>query len=135
MPDLNQFSETYRSDYLKQVNTSMLIEGAAGLVMIYFLFFDRLVKYHAVILAFAVMCHIMVYCHIQEDPEWIQAITYGFYTFYDELIILIGLMQMAVSYNGFTTALGNVQDYILRSSLYCNYLLKGLFSYKKRESK
>ena len=139
MPELNVESTTYRNDYLLQVNASMLIEGAAGLAMICILLFDRLARYHALILAFAVTCHFMVYCDIQGDPKWILTIASGFYVFYDELIILVGVMQMAVSYNGFTTASINtprkLQGVISWFYVCNNNLRKCLSKRKKRETK
>lgn len=139
MPELDQTSLTYKESYMQDVNVSMLIEGAAGFAMVCCLPFDKLAKYHALILAFAVMCHLMVYCNLKEDPEWIQAIAYGFYAFYDELIILVGLMQMAVSYNGFITACNNassrVQGFVWWARLYSNNLLERLPERKERETK
>jgi len=140
MPALDQSSLTYKQSYMQDVNVSMMIEGATGFAMLLCLpLGDKLAKFQALILAFAVMCHVMVYCNLKGDPEWIQAIAYGFYAFYDELIILVGLMQMAVSYNGFITAYNNslrkLQSFVLRTRVYSNYLRKSLSARKKREIK
>ena len=139
MPSLDQTSLTYKESYMQDVNVSMLIEGAAGYAMLCCLPFDRLAKFHALTLAFAVLTHCMVYCYLKESPEWIQTIAYGFHAFYDELIILVGLLQMAVSYNGIITAYNNalrkLQSLVLRNKLYSSYLRKGLLSRKKREIK
>ena len=35
-----------------------------------------------------------------------------FYTWYDELIIMVGILQMAISHNGLTNALGNIREFI-----------------------
>lgn len=139
MPTLDQTSLTYKESYIQDVNVSMLIEGATGFAMLLCLPFDKLAKYQALILAFAVMCHVMVYCKLKGDPEWIQAIAYGFYAFYDELIIIVGLMQMAVSYNGIITACNNapnqVQGLVWWVRVYSNNLLKYLPERKERETK
>jgi len=139
MPELDTSSPTYKADYLQAVDVSMLIEISAALAMVCFLSKDRLAKFHAMILVFAIVCHVVVYCNIKEDPEWIQAIAYGFYAIYDELIILVGLMQMAVSYNGFITAYNN-RSWKLQSFMHwccrrTSHFRKGLFSRKKREIK
>jgi len=139
MPSLDQDSLTYKADYLQAVDISMMIEGAAGLAMAYFLSKDSLAKYHAGILVFAIVCHFMVYYKIKGDPEWIQAIAYGFHAFYDELIIIVGLLQMAVSKNGITTAYNNapgkLQNLVFWAGVCSNHLRKSLLSRKKREIK
>lgn len=139
MPELDQTSLTYRESYTQDVNVSMLIEVAAGLAMVCLLPFDRLAKFHSLILAFAVICHCMVYCNLKVDPEWIQTIASGFYTFYDELIILVGLMQMAVSYNGIITVYNNgvrkLQSFNNWRYNCTNYLRTCLSARKKREIK
>lgn len=37
-----------------------------------------------------------------------------FYTWYDELIIMVGILQMAISHNGLTNALGGMRGFISR---------------------
>jgi len=139
MPELDQTSLTYKASYMQDVSVSMMIEGAAGFAMVLSMPFDRLAKHQAVILVFAVTCHAMVYCHYQEDPQWILPIAYGFQAFYDELIILVGLMQMAVSYNGLITAYSNalrkLQGFVFLAGVCSNYLRKSLSARKKREIK
>jgi len=126
-------------EYANDVGVSVLWDGVTGLILVSLLFFDKLASRQALLLAFAVVCHIMVYCYLKEDPEWLQAIAAGFYYFYDELIILICLMQMAASYNGFISAyinaLRELQNFVLRSKHCSNYFRKGLLSRKKREIK
>ena len=139
MPSLDQTSLTYTNSYMQDVGVSMMIEGAAGFAMVACLFFDRLTGKHAIILAFAVLVHSMVYCHLQGSPTWITPVASGFYYLYDELIILVGLMQMVTSYNGIITtyhnSLRNLQRFILRLGFYSDNLHKSLSARKTRENK
>lgn len=143
MPSLDQSSLTYKTSYMQDVSVAMMIEGAGALAMVALLLFDKRAKYHALILAFAVGCHIMVYSYLQSISKVPQEepllLTVLFFSIYDELIILVGLMQMAVSYNGIITAYFNalsfLQSCISRSRVYFVHMRKSLSTREARENK
>ena len=74
-----------------------------------FLVFDKTAWKQALLLAFATVCHGMI---IYDLTIASSIFSLFFYSFYDELIITIGILQMMVSYDGFTTALSNIRKSI-----------------------
>lgn len=121
--------------YISNRGVNMAWDGVTAVALTMFLAFDKLAGRQALILAFAVLCHIMVIYDLQVNSNWFSLI---FYNMYDELIILIGLLQMAASYNGFITACNNafsrIQNLVLWSRVYTNCLRKGLSKREKRET-
>ena len=87
---------------------------------------------HALILAFAALCHNMIIYDLTIHSSFISN---SFYTWYDELIIMVGLLQMAISHNGLTNALGNVREHILRFSFYTWCYSKSYTSFKRSGAK
>jgi len=99
------------ASYVYNRNVSVLWDGATALILAMFLVFDKVAWKQALLLAFATLCHIMIILQLTEAPSIFSLF---FYSFYDELIIIVGILQMMVSHDGLITALGRLQDYIPR---------------------
>lgn len=129
-------TSTSLEEYVFNRNVNILWDGAAGVLLAFSMVFDRLAGKQALILAFAILCHSMIIYDLTMTQSWFSGF---FYTFYGELIILAGLLQMGVSYNGFTTAYDNalckLQRLVSWTELHYNNLRKGLLARKKREIK
>lgn len=97
-------------NYTKNVGVSMLWDGATAMILTTALSVDKLAVKQALLLAFATTCHIMVLCDL---PISSNVVTNMFYTFYDELIILVCIAQMAISHDAFTTALFRLYKFAL----------------------
>ena len=97
------------ASYIYNRNVSVLWDGATALILSMFLIFDKTAWKQALLLAFATLCHIMI---IYDLTIASSVISLFFYSFYDELIITIGILQMMVSYDGFTAALRSLREHI-----------------------
>lgn len=128
---LFQHPESYDlQSYVYNRNISILWDGVTALILTMFLVFDKVAWKHALLLAFAVMCHTMIIYDLTKNSSIISNF---FYSFYDELIIMIGLLQMAVSYDGLIGALDKLQELLHRIS-FCSYnTYKSLFKQEKRK--
>ena len=84
---------------------------------------------HALLLAFASLCHIMVILSIKNNHA-------GFFYFhYHDLIITVGILQMMVSYDGLINALSNLQKLLLRTYHYCDRSYQSFFTRKSSEKR
>jgi len=115
---------------LRLANTSILLDGVTAFTLTMFLFFDKLAWKQSLLLAFATLCHIMIIYDLTNTSTWFSLF---FYNYYDELIITVGLTQMAVSYHGINTALRSIREFIFRVSLHSWGYSKNNTSYKIRE--
>jgi len=109
------------ASYIEKKEVYILNDGVAALILTMFLYVDKTAWKQALLLAFATLCHIMIILSIK------QAHAGFFYTWYDELIIAVGLLQMMVSYDGFINALSNLQGLLLRTYHYFNRSYQDLF--------
>ena len=125
-------TSTNPAEYIYNRSVAVLWDGVTGLILVMFLAFDRIAWKQALLLAFATTCHIMIIYDLTIASTWFSIF---FYSYYDELIITIGILQIMVSYEGFTRSLSGIQDAILRARFYYHYMHKGLLSFKNRESK
>ena len=114
--------------YVESKDILMWYDIMVALIMITALRIDTLAWKHALILAFAATCHFMILYDLTVYPSFVS---YLFYTWYEELIIMVGLLQMAISHNGLTNALGNARELILRLSFYTWCYSKGYTSLKR----
>lgn len=105
------------------------LEGVTALILTMFLYVDKTAWKQALLLSFATLCHIMIISSIK------QAHAGFFYTWYDELIIAVGLLQMMVSYDGFIGALSNLQALLLRTYHYFNRTVQDLPIHKKSKER
>ena len=122
--------QSYVSAFIEDTHISILWDGATALILTMFMVFDKTAWKQALLLAFAVLCHSMIIYDLTIASSWFSFL---FYNWYDELIIVVGLLQMGVSYNGFTTALSNLRELLLRTYHYFNRSYQSLFTQTKRE--
>jgi hypothetical protein len=99
--------------YLESKAVLIKYDGAFAVCMTMFLVKDRLACKHSILLAFAVLCHTMILWDLQITSSFVSLF---FYSWYDELIILVGILQMAISRNGLNSALRGIRQHILRIS-------------------
>lgn len=124
------FFELFRPlSYIETLNTIILIDSSFALSCTMILKLSPSAWKHSLLLCFATLCHCMVLLSLKHEYASI------FYLWYDELIILIGLLQMVISYNGFTTALRNIQGLLYRRNADSNSVSSGLPPQKKRKVK
>ena len=110
--------------YIENRELYVMYDGVTALVLTMFLHLDKTAWKQALLLAFATLCHIMIILSIKNAHAGF------FYTWYDELIITVGLLQMMVSYDGFISALSNLQELLLRTYHYFNRSYQSLFVHK-----
>jgi len=112
------------SDYIENRDAFLLMDGGVALTLTMFMSLDKTAWKQALLLAFASLCHIMIILSIKNAHAGF------FYTWYDELIIAVGILQMMVSYDGLIRALSNFQSLLLRTYYYFNRSYQGLFTHK-----
>lgn len=109
--------------YIYNRNVFVIWDGITAVILTMFLFFDRLAWKKALILSFAVLCHSMIIYDITISSS---LFTVFFYNYYDELIIMIGLAQMMISYDIFIRSLRNIQEHIFSNFFYNNSVSQSL---------
>lgn len=102
--------------FIADVGISILWDGITALILVMFIRYDDYVVRQASLLAFATTCQIMVLLYLTTTDPITKSITVLFYTWYDELIILVGLLQLLVAKNGMVDAIRRVEVYIRRNS-------------------
>ena len=120
--------------YVKDLTVSIEWDGVTALIMTMFLSFDKKASKQAVLLAFAVSVHTVVLYELTGQNIYFSTISTTIYTWYDELIITIGLLQMMVSYNGFINAFSSLQRLLYRV-VFCGNCLGKSFITREEESK
>jgi len=118
----------------KQIGILINIDGAAALALTMFMFADKTAWKHSLILIFAVACHVVVSYMLTTG----SSLGFDFiYHWYSELIILVCLLQLMVSHDGFIGAFDNVQALLSRFVFYCNNIKQGisLLAQKTRDKK
>lgn len=115
--------------YLYNREVFVLWDGATALILCMFLKLDKTAWKQALLLAFATLCHIMIILSIKEAHAGF------FYTWYDELIIAVGILQMMVSYDGLINALSNLQELLLRTYHCCDRSYQSFFTRKDSEKR
>lgn len=115
--------------YKKSVEIALLIDGATALIMISILLLDKVASKHAMILAFAVSCHVVVLLSIKGE-------SYGFfYNWYDELIITVCLLQIMVTFNGMAEGIRKLQLHSGRDLNHSLHNSESLFPRKEKEAR
>ena len=89
---------------------------------------DELASRMSLLLAFAIFCHTMIIYDLTFSLSLFNNI---FYTWYDELIITIGILQMVISRNGITSALQNLRAYLFGLSFHYRNHSKSVSTRKK----
>lgn len=95
--------------FVLEINIAILWDSAIALILITSKFFNQASGKQASLLSFAVLCHIMLVYDLTVQSYFVTNL---FYNWYVELIILVGMLQMAVAYNGFMGALSSLRKHI-----------------------
>ena len=95
--------------YIESKYLLMWYDISIALFMITLLRVDKQSWKHALILAFAALCHFMIIYDLTIHSSFVSNV---FYAWYDELIIMVGILQMAISHDGLTNALGRIRGFI-----------------------
>lgn len=82
------------------------------------------------LLGFVVLCHSMILWDLTMSQSWLTGM---FYTYYDELIIIIGLLQVWVSRGGILSVISGVQSFNYRVWFRGIYSNKVYFTRTKRK--
>jgi len=93
------------NQYVINRNLDLIYEVLTCVALMMILAFDKDAWKHLLLLAFAVLCHIMIIYRLTIEYTMLS---HWFYSYYDELLILIGLSQMVVSRDGFRESLSSV---------------------------
>lgn len=115
--------------YIYNRNVFILWDGATALILTMFLLFDKEAWKQALLLAFATLCHTMIVYDLTIASSFISVF---FYTWYNELIITVGILQMAISHNGLISALRNAREHHQRFMFVFWYYRKSLLLSQKR---
>lgn len=107
------FGLTNPLDYAEEKYLLMWYDLSIALFMIVFIGVDKQAWKHALILAFAALCHFMIIYDLTINSSFASNV---FYAWYNELIIMVGILQMAISKNGITNALSGIIGFISRSA-------------------
>lgn len=111
--------------FIYETNVSILWDAACVLLLITSKLFSQESGKQALLLSFAVLCHIMVAYDIVDF----------FRTWYVELIILVGILQMMVVWNGFIAAFIRFWKSMSRFLNYFSRRGKGILERKKAEER
>ena len=103
------FGMTNPLNYIEEKYLFMWYDLSIALFMLTILLIDKQAWKHALILAFAATCHFMIIYDLTIHSSIVSDL---FYAWYDELIIMVGILQMAISYNGLSNALRNMRGFI-----------------------
>lgn len=124
--------------YLGSKETLIKYDGATALILTMVMTIDKHAWKQALILSFAVLCHSMISLHLITDSSLLRQSSLMFYRYYDELIIMSALLQMAVSYNGMAKGLNNalrfLQGVLFRVVFHSYRIYKSFFTQKKAKA-
>ena len=120
---------TIPMSYIQERGFLIKLDGLTAVILTVFYIKDKLAFNMSLLLAFSVLCHTMIIYDLTLGSSFVS---FFFYFWYDELIIVIGISQMAISGDGLTSALRNIRDHILRISFYTWCFSKSLSSHEKR---
>lgn len=120
---------TTQESYISKREVYTLYDGVTALILVMFIKKDKAAWKQALLLSFASLCHIMIILSLINQHAGF------FYNWYSELIFIIGLLQMMVSYDGLTGALSNLQSLLLRTDANCNSDIYNLSAHKNSEEK
>lgn len=96
------------------------LDGATAIMLTMVLTIDKHAWKQALILSFAVVCHFMISLYFITDSSKLESVSFIFYEYYDELIILTAILQMVVSLDGMVKGINSAFRFI-QSSLLRNH--------------
>lgn len=99
----------YLDRYLDNMGSLITIDGGAGLVLTMFLANSKVIVKQSFLLLFLIIVHFMVIYALTIERNIFAVFCYSWYA---EITILIGVLQMVVSRDGFSGALGGIQSFI-----------------------
>lgn len=114
-------------EYIESKGKLIYFDGAFSVIMSMFLKLDKSAWKHALLLCFATLCHIMIIWDLSIHSSFFSNF---FYAWYDELIIMVGLLQMVISSDGITSVLRRLQRNISRLTFYRDSFSKSIHSHK-----
>lgn len=128
--------------YIEMLKSLILIDVVTGLILVTNHFISRYSCKLALTLAFAVACHSMILLYISTDSLEVKVYAFGFYKYYDELLAMVGILQLLVSYDGgflsgirgITRSFRSLSVRYRRAYVRGIHYIKILFTRKKRES-
>lgn len=100
--DVTLSKELYKTAYIEALYIVILISGAGMLSMFSMIFFDNKAFIHALLLAFIILVNFMLTWHYTISPQSF------FYTYFDELLIIAGILQIMVSHNGIIDSISRI---------------------------
>ena len=118
--------------FIEEVGLLIKIDGVTAVLIMALCDKEKLANTMLLLLAFSISCHTMI---IYDSIVTSTALTAAIYTWYNELIMSIGILQMAICWNGINSALRNIRGYILRFSFCSWYYIKSLSKTKTREAR
>ena len=86
--------------YIEMLCSLILIDSATGLILVTNRFISKYSCKLALTVAFAVTCHFMILLYKSTNSLEIKAFAFGFYLNYDELLVMVGVLQLLISYDG-----------------------------------
>jgi hypothetical protein len=123
-------SEAYSLAHIEDTKRAIGIDAASALLLAFA--FKKPAFKQSALLAFATLCHTMLLYDLTITST---QVTNFFYNWYEELIVMIGLLQMAVAHDGFTSALNRVRESIYRLRVGGHGYTKALSKQQKRKAK
>ena len=118
--------------YIQAHDIVLLWDSITIFLLCFFVKPSKFVLYQASLLAFAVLTHIMLLYQLTKGSN---SLIYFVAVHYDELIILIGILQIMAAYNGFIAALSRSREYLLWTSFYLHCYSQSLFVYFKSKAR
>ncbi len=125
------FDLTEAMTYVEEQGLLIKLDGLAAVILTAIYIKDKLAFKMSLLLAFSVLCHVMLVYNLTVHSGFVSNL---FYAWYDELIITIGILQMVISRNGIISALRNIRGNILWISFYSWCHSKSLFTRKRSEA-
>ena len=116
--------------FIEEVGLLIKVDGVTAVLIMALCDKERLADTMLCLLAFSISCHTMI---IYDLIVVETGLTSFVYAWYNELIMSIGIIQMAICRNGINSALRNIRHYILRLSFYTWYYIKISLKTKARE--
>ena len=97
-------------EYIPALEVLIKIDAITVLFLCLSYKFNKFSIHQAVLLTFATICHAMLLYELTISSNYISDL---FYNYYDELIILVGVLQIMAARNGIISAYTRIREYLL----------------------
>lgn len=125
-------SDEYLREYVNELSLCISLSGLTSLSLTMFIRLDKAASKQALILVFATIVHTMVLCDLTIRSSWFSLF---FFNCYDELIIIVGILQIWMSRDGMAEGLNNafrrIQGMLFRFVFHYYRIVKSLSERKK----